>query len=564
MNTRGLHPAERVAEYTAKGWWSEETMDGLFRARVAAEPDREALVDPADKQDLVGSPPRRLTWAQVDDEVTALADVLLAHGVEAGDVVGLQLPNTVELVTAYLALWRIGAVVSPLAVQYREHEVGELGRLAEFTAFVTASRFGDRDLAADVRRALPELDTVFAYGPSGDVEIGGPAAPGARERVEAHVAEHPADPNDCVTICWTSGTESTPKGVPRTHYDWLAMSWATVDAPRLTRDDVLLNPFPMVNMAGINGMFLPWLRVGGLLVQHHPFNLPVFLQQIAAEQATYTVAPPALLSMLLARPDLLAATGIGSLRLIGSGSAPLPPAMVRGWQEEHGIGIINFFGSNEGIGLMTDPHDVPDPEERARYFPRYGTPGVTWTSRLSEQINVKLVDADGREVTEPGVPGELRLKGPVVFPGYLGGDLLPSPFDEDGYLKTGDVFVIAGADDRFLHYVDRAKDLVIRGGMNIAPAEIEGLLAAHPGVADVAVVGYPDEILGERVCAVVVPAEGAAPELADLVAFLRERKIASYKLPERLELREVLPRNPVGKILKREVRADVLAGKESA
>ena len=565
---RGLHPADRVADYTARGWWGDETMDALFRARVTAAPDREALVDPANKQALTGQAPRRLTWRQIDTETDGLSDLLLAHGVGPGDVVGLQLPNTVELVIAYLALWRIGAVVSPLPVQYREREITELGGLAAFSAFLTTARVGDRSPAAEIaalRGGLPALRTVFAFGdtplPDGIVPV--TTAPGAADRVAAHTAAHPADPNDCVTICWTSGTESTPKGVPRTHLDWLAMSWATVDAPRLTGDDVLLNPFPMVNMAGINGMFLPWLRVGGVLVQHHPFDLPTFLAQIQAEKATYTVAPPALLTMLLAREDLLSATDLSSLRLIGSGSAPLAPSMVRGWQERHGIGIINFFGSNEGIALLTDPHDVPDPEERALYFPHFGAPGTRWSSRISGQVSIRLVDPDtGAPVTEPGIPGELRIKGPMVFPGYLGGAALPSPFDDDGYLKTGDVFVIAGEGGRYLRYVDRAKDLIIRGGMNIAPAELEGLLAGHPDIAEVSVVGYPDPVLGEKACAVVVPRAGAHPSLEGIVAFLRDCKIASYKLPEHLEIRTELPRNPVGKVLKRELRADLSTGKD--
>jgi acyl-CoA synthetase (AMP-forming)/AMP-acid ligase II len=295
-----------------------------------------------------------------------------------------------------------------------------------------------------------------------------------------------------------------------------------------------------------------------VLVQHHPFDLPTFLRQIAEEKATYTVAPPALLTMLLHREDLLAATDITSLRQIGSGSVPLQPPMVRGWQDRYGIGIINFFGSNEGIALLTDPHDVPGAEDRARFFPRYGTAARSWTSRISEWTSVRLVDpATGEEVTEPGRPGELRIKGPTVFAGYLHGERLKSPFDEQGYLRTGDVFVIAGEDQEFLEYVDRAKDLVIRGGMNIAPAELEGLIAGHPDVADVAIVGYPDDVLGERVCAVLVPRPGATVTLDDLLAYLRDKKIASYKLPERLEVREAMPRSPVGKILKRELRDEI-------
>src|SRR4051812_833762 len=163
MKHRGLHPAERVEAYTAKGWWTGETTDGLFRARVAAAPDLTAVVDPANKADLVGTAPRRLTWRELDGEVTGLADVLLRHGVGAGDVLAVHLPNTVELVVLYLACWRLGIIVSPLPVQYREHEVTELGRLAGFAAYVTAVRVGDRRLAEEIqsaRAALPGLHTV--------------------------------------------------------------------------------------------------------------------------------------------------------------------------------------------------------------------------------------------------------------------------------------------------------------------------------------------------------------------------------------------------------------------
>ncbi|GIJ68429.1 class I adenylate-forming enzyme family protein [Virgisporangium ochraceum] len=563
MPGRTLHPPERVADYTARGWWSRDTMDPLFRAQVARQPDRVAVVDPANKVALVGTEPRRLTWRELDGEVDRLAVVLRDHGAAAGDVLAVQLPNTVELVAAYLAAWRLGLIVTPFPVQFREHEIVELAGLAEASLFLTSTRIGDRAAAAELAGyapAIPSLRAVLAFGP--DVPDGVLSADALMTAVTSTVDPHVADPNECVTICWTSGTESTPKGVPRCHYDWLAICWGTVDAPRLTEHDVLLNPFPMVNMAGINGMFLPWLRVGCVLVQHHPFDLPTFLGQIGAEGVTYTVAPPALLTLLLQRPEMLAAADISTLKQIGSGSVPLQPPMVRGWQER-GIGIINFFGSNEGIALLTDPHDVPDPSERARYFPRYGVPGYTWSSRIADWTSVRLVDpVTGDEVTGPGVPGELRIKGPTVFAGYLHGDRLPSPFDEQGYLRTGDVFVIAGADHQFLEYVDRAKDLVIRGGMNIAPAELEGLIAGHPSVADVAIVGYPDDVLGEKVCAVVVPRPGESVSLDDLVGFLRDKRIASYKLPEYLRVRESLPRNPVGKILKRELRDDI--AKETA
>jgi len=290
-------------------------------------------------------------------------------------------------------------------------------------------------------------------------------------------------------------------------------------------------------------------------VQHHPFDLPTFLGQVAVERATYTCAPPALLWMLLGNDALMATVDVSSLTRIGSGSAPLQPAMVRGWQERHGISVINFFGSNEGIGLLSSPVDFPDPDDRAQFFPRFGAPGVTWSTRAGEWTDTRLVDiVTGEDVTTPGHPGELHISGPSVFAGYLHGDELPSPFDDRGYLRTGDLFEIAGDQGQYLRYLDRARDQVIRGGMNIAPAELEGLIADHPAVADVAVVGDPDERLGERVAAVVVLRAGASLTLDELVAWLRERSIASFKLPERLEVRDELPRNAVGKVLKRALR----------
>jgi acyl-CoA synthetase len=163
----------------------------------------------------------------------------------------------------------------------------------------------------------------------------------------------------------------------------------------------------------------------------------------------------------------------------------------------------------------------------------------------------RIVDPQtGAEITEAGVPGELRIKGPGVFPGYLPASGVPDPFDEDGYLRTGDILEIAGDDLEYLRYVDRSKDMVVRGGMKISAAELEGFIAGHPKVADVAVVAYPDEVLGERACAVVVPRPEAAVTLEDIVAYLREEGIATFKLPERLEIRGELPRNPLGKILR--------------
>ncbi|WP_109526101.1 class I adenylate-forming enzyme family protein [Nocardia aurea] len=572
MTPRGLHRQSRIDHYTQAGLWTGDTVDGLLRARVAARPGALAVVDPANKAQLTGGLPRRLTWGELDAEVDRVAAVLVERGFGHGDVLALQLPNTAELCVTFLAAFRIGAVVTPFPVQYREYELAQLVRLAGARGFVTCARLGDRpmaDTARDLAAAVDGLDTVAIWGGelatdefAADGGAGGlvglDTAQGDPGRLTAHLAGLTIDPGECLTICWTSGTEATPKGVPRCHHDWLATARVCTAAPNLTGDDVVLNPFPMVNMAGIAGVFLPWLISGCALVQHQPFDLPVFLGQIAAERVTYTLVPPALLTMLLQREEVLAATDISSLTRVGSGSAPLPPSMVRGWQERHGIAVINFFGSNEGVALLSDPVSMPDPVDRASFFPRPGLPGVDYPSRVLAATESRLVDvATGEDVTEPGQPGELLVRGPTVFAGYLPGTATRESVDGDGWLHTGDVFEIAGDAGQYLRYLDRAKDVIIRGGMNIAPAEIESLLSGHPKVADVACVGYPDEVLGERVCVFAVARPGEQITLDELVGHLRERRVASYKLPERLEIAEALPRNPVGKILKRELRSSL-------
>ncbi|MEU4535502.1 class I adenylate-forming enzyme family protein [Streptosporangium sp. NPDC023825] len=561
-----LHTQERIDHYTAGGWWTGDTIDRLLRAQVSARPGALAIADPPNKADLLPGGVKRLTWAELDAEVDRVAGVLRGRGAGPGDVVAVQLPNSVELAVTFLAVIRVGAVVTPFPVQYREYELNQLCALAGVTIFVTSAAAAARvptiipslTWGAGLDTATP-LDTV----PTPDAPSGGPD-PSSREPQPGSLSHegqgvpyeaHPADP---VTICWTSGTEATPKGVPRCHYDWLAVASTCAEAPGLTEDDVILNPFPMVNMAGIGGVFLPWLKTGAVLVQHHPFDLPTYLGQIAAEGVTYTLAPPALLTMLLQQEAVLARTDLTTLTRIGSGSAPLPPPMVKGWQDRYGIAIINFFGSNEGVALLSDPVRMPDPEDRARFFPRPDAPGTTWPGTLGA-TRTKLVDPLGEEIVEAGIPGELRLSGPTVFSGYLPGTAAADPFDEDGYLRTGDVFEIAGEQGQYLRYVDRARDLVIRGGMNIAPAELEALVSGHPAVAEVAVVGYADEVLGERVCVVLVPKPGQTVDLASVVEHLRGKGIASYKLPERLEIVEALPRNPLGKILKRELKESLAA-----
>lgn len=554
-----LHSADRVTAFTEAGLWGAKTWPALLAQHVRAMPDRLAVVDPPNLSEISDAAPQRLTWAELDQQVGLLAAELMTCGVEPGDVVGLQLPNSTDLVTSYLAIASIGAIATPFPVQYRAFELGQMGQLAHIKAFIGTSRIHTGTLAEITAplREIPELTAILAFGdalPEDVIALTPVVRGGGTATVQVDVDR---DPNEAVTICWTSGTESTPKGVPRCPNDWQPMAISSVDAAELTVDDVLLNPFPMVNMAGIAGMLVPWLLTGAVLVQHHPFDAPTFFAQLHDEQVTYTVVPPALLIRALDLPGCTPET-LASVRVIGSGSAPLPPSMIVAWRDRFDIDILNCFGSNEGISLVSDPRSVPDPVHRSVLFPRFGSSDHAWSNRASHGVHSKLVDpVTGETVTTGDTPGELRLRGPGVFSGYLPGTASSDPFDAEGFYCTGDLFQYVAdetGDLRFVQYVDRAKDLIVRGGMNISPAELESLIVEHPAVAEVAVVGMPDDTLGERTRAVIVTNDGHTLTLDEVNAFLQERRIAKYKLPESLAIVDALPRNPVGKVLKRELR----------
>lgn len=564
-----LSSPETIRRYTDAGWWGASTLLDLWEANVAAHPDRTALVDPPNRGEITVGAPQRWTYAEADARATRLAAALRDAGVGRDDVVMVQLPNIVELPLVYLAALRLGAIVSPLPVQYRQHELRHTMGVVEPRAFVTATRCSGFDHLAMVRALrdeIPSLGAIVGLAEE-DEPLPDDVLP-LRELVEADGALPPSpgpspawDANEITTICWTSGTEAEPKGVPRSHNMWLSIGYGTTDGARLADGAVMLNPFPMVNMSGIGGMLVPWLQVAGTLVMHHPMSLPVFLAQVGAERAEYTVAPPVLLNMLLANDALLAQADLSSMRVIGSGSAPLSAFMVEGWKNRFGIDVLNFFGSNEGIALVGDPATVPDPAERARYFPRFGAPGsdgAAWGNRAALGMETRLVDpVSGEPVTASDQPGELAFRGPTLFPGYYRRpEMTARAFDPDGFYRTGDLFEVpAGRTDR-LRFVGRARDLIIRGGMKVAPEELEALIAGHPAIAEVAVVGIEDRRLeGEqRISAVVALRPEASLTIGELRAYLAEQQIAAYKMPKELLVVDALPRNPVGKVLKRDLR----------
>lgn len=539
---------DSIASYTRAGWWGQETLYDLLEARARVQPDAEALIDPADRMDLLGDAPQRLRYGELLARVQRLAARLEAIGVGRDKVIVAQLPNVHEMALLILAASRLGAVVSPMALQYRASEIGWVVARTRARAFVTVTRCRGFDHAAYARAHLPPEVAVYTIGedaPAGVLRLGDAQGPIRTPRATA---------NDIVTICWTSGTEGRPKGVPRSSNHWIAGARAkALPDP----DEVYLCTFPLVAAGSIGGQLVPWLVSGGTFVLHHPFDLPLFVEQIRAERVSYTSAPPAILLRLLASADLLQQADLSSLRAIGSGSAPLAPTMLEAFHDRFGIEVINNFGSNEGCILFSTEQEIADPALRATHFPASSRQpgGAAYAGGV---IETRLLDPDGSgDVEVAGRPGGLLIRGPTVFDGYWSeAGLDRSSFDAEDYFHTGDLLelVDAGAAGMLYRFVGRSKELIVRGGMKIAPAELEEHLVAMPGIKEVACVGYSDPVLGERVAAVVVPNAGETVTLERLLGFLRTRELAVYKLPERLYLADSLPRNPTNKVIRSELR----------
>lgn len=553
------HDADLVAEYRAKGWWGDVTLDDRVRTAVAAHPLRMALVDPPDRAEFASGSPRRLNWAGLDAAIEAAAGRMALMGVRRDDVVIYQLPNTIDPVIILLACARLGAICSPVLPQFDENELRPIVALLKPRLFITVSRFKRRDLSASARAACEAQGCPVVVLDQPEAADWFEADAGAAEALAAvHREDGRAVADDVFTVCWTSGTEGEPKGAMRTHNNWAWTGRIMIDSAQLQPADVILNTRPLVNMAAIGGSLMPWLMGGGTMVMHSPLDIGLALQQIRDERVQATFMPPAFFMSLLKDPEVAAGADVSSLRVMGTGSAVIPSWVIERMEADYGVEIVNFFGANEGTSLLSSPREMPDASHRGNYFPRLGSPQFAWSSiPQAVQIEARLIDLETGEVVDtPGRSGELRMRSPSIFAGYFGRrDQTDAAFDAEGYLRTGDLFEIAGEGEleRYYRYVGRCKDIIVRGGLKIAPAELDELLSRHPQLKEVATFACRDARLGEKVGVAVTPREGETVTLQDIIQFLKDRKVAVFKLPERLLVLDALPRNAMHKVLRREL-----------
>ncbi|AET69403.1 acyl-CoA synthetase (AMP-forming)/AMP-acid ligase II [Desulfosporosinus orientis DSM 765] len=542
-----LAHTKQIGEYERKGWWGTKTLLDYFHKHVMEMPEHTALVDPLNRDELTGITPERLSYHDLDDAVQKVAGAFIALGIQKDDILIVQLPNTWELAMLYLATAQVGAIISPIPMQWRLNELRYVARLTEAKAFITIKEFRDtnhEEMGQKLQQLLPGLKHCISLKTIRDWVKGN--GNGVDDRVSEQLKPRA---NDIFTICWTSGTEADPKGCPMSHNNWIFQCQLSIRAADIRKGDVQFTAGPLINMASLGTTFIPWLMLGGTYVLHHPFDPQVFVKQMIQERVNYTLLVPAVANLLAKHPNV-DQFDFSSVRSITLGSAPLSLFAMQEFKRRWNIDIGNIWGQNEGTGIVSGPKDVPNIEERVDHLPQFGKAGSTWI----EGIESKIVDpTTGQELIDVGEIGELAYKGPNVFPGYYKRpDLTAKAFDKDGFFYTGDLFKIR--EKNCISFFDRKKDIIIRGGHNISAQEVENILISHPKIIDVAAVGMPDNILGERTCVFVVTQLGETLNLTEVKEFMHNQKVAKYKWPERVELIDAIPRNSTGKILKAPLR----------
>ena len=542
-----------IQEWTDKGVWGKKTLIDYFKENVAKTPDAVCVADAPNKEALMGLKPERLTFTQFARAVDATAEALISKGIKKDDIIIMQLPNCWELVMLYLAVTRAGALISPMPMQWRQSEIEYIGGMTEARAFITVEEFAGfkhKEMVENLRPKLSSLKHIITLAEIKEMAKG--PVTGILDKVNI-------DANDTFTLCWSSGTEAQPKGCPMSHNNWICESIFQYETAPIKPGYNLITAGPLVNMASIGTLFVPWLMTGGKLVLHHPFDGGTFIMQLMTEDPHYTVLVPAIVNGILKNPKV-DQFNLSSLKAVTIGAAPPSLWSVQELKRRWGIEFTNMWGQNEGTGLVAGIADIPDVEMRVDHFPQYGKPNSKWlksTTMFARNAKLKLLEpGTTKEITEIGKVGELWYRGPNVIPGYFKRpDITARAFDKEGFFNTGDLFQVKDGD--CIGFFDRTKDIIIRGGFNVSAQEVESMLLGNPKVMDVAAVAMPDEAMGEKVCVYVVPKGDEKLELNELKAFMKEKGIAAYKIPERLELISAIPRNPVGKIMKNQLRDDI-------
>jgi long-chain acyl-CoA synthetase len=494
----------------------------LLETRAAATPEKVFLFSERDG--------RCFTYKEFDAAAGRAASMLSARGVSKGDVVSLLLPNGVEYLVAYFACFKLGALAGPVNSLLKPEEIAYVVGNSEAKVLLYDSQF-----AAQVEEVRPNVSTLtdaLVFDDEAGATKGYEGGPDGWRETRI-------GPEDEAVIIYTSGTTGKPKGCLLTHANLIANARQIVEWLGFDEEDRLLTIMPLFHMNAVSVTTLSALYAGGSTVVSPRFSASRFWQVVNDYRVTSFGSVATMLSMLLATypegvPEGMSAA---SLRFAMCGSAPVPAEVMRRFEETFGCLVVEGYGLSESTCRST--FNPPDSRRKP------GSCGMPIGNEM------RVVDEEDRELPV-GEAGEIVMRGENVFKGYFKNDEATRRAFRGGWFHTGDV----GFRDAegFYHIIDRKSDMIIRGGENIYPREIDELLYRHPSVAEAAVVGVPDELYGEEVAAFVVPREGREVGPDEIIAYCREH-LADYKCPKAARVVPALPKGPTGKVLKRELQA---------
>lgn len=527
-------PETLAARYRAAGHWDGSTLFSVLERSAARWPDKAALV----------AGDQRPAYRDLQAQALRLAARLWALGLRPRERVLMQLPNGIEFAVAYFALARIGAIPVMALRSHRHAEVRHFLKASAASAYLIADRVGGfdfREMAEQLRPEAPALRHVIVHGEPlpGQQALGELLRDGAFDLPEVTV-----DPAEVGTMLLSGGTTSMSKLIPRTHQDYVLNARLCGRAAGFGEDTVFMAILPLghnYNLAS-PGM-LATLLVGGTVVLAPSAQAEDIFAAVQRERVTHIAAVVPLIAGWLAG-DIERRYDLGSLKVVQNGGARLAPELRQRLRERFGCTPQEIYGTAEGLINMTR---LDDPDELLLHSS--GAP-------VCDDDEILVLDDEGR-VLPDGEPGELVTRGPYTIRGYYdAADKNAEAFTPDGYYRMGDIVRKRG---RHVFAEGRRKDFINRGGEKISCEEIENLMFAHPKVKTAALVAMPDPVFGEKACAFVVLHPGTSLSFDELIAFLRAQRIASFKLPERLEVVSELPVSPVGKILKRQLREMIAA-----
>jgi 2,3-dihydroxybenzoate-AMP ligase len=525
MPLDGFRPYETEdgEKYNRLRWWAGLTFGDILDKAADIYPEKEALVDGE----------KRLTYSRVRDHVNRLAVSLMALDLKPLDRAMVQLPNWHEFVFAYFALQKIGTIPILILPRHREYEINHIARLTEAVAWILPEKHKGTNYGPILQSVLKENHslkysiTVRGRGEAGRLRLDALIDdPEPDEGALRRLARRRPDPMEVAHMGPTGGTTGLPKVVPRTHNDYLCRVEYLARSWELESRDTLLLVAPVTHdltfSVGLCSAIFTFART----VMLDDTGAESICRIIEKERVTAIAWTPTLAHRVL-QYERLKDFNLTSLQKIYCGGGMSSPELIRSASEKLGCRVLNGYGGTEGMSTLPRLHD--DLERKCLTVGRPTCPYDVY----------RIVDTGGREVP-PNVPGELAVKGPGIFTGYY---KMPGEnaqvFDREGFFRTGDQAMIDDAGDIVL--TGRLKDIIVRGGENISPVEIENLIIAHPDVEAVAVIGMPDPVMGEKACAYIQPRQGKQIPLEEIKAFLRKRGASVLQYPERVEMVDSLP-----------------------